>query len=257
VPESLPDHVRRNRLAWDRLAAEYEDSGRRGWADEAPTWGIWQIREADLRLLPDVAGRDVIELGCGTAYWSAWLARRGARVVGIDNSERQLETARALQREHGLDFPLIHGNAEAVPLPDASFDLALSEYGASIWCDPYRWVPEAARLLRPGGDLVFLKCGTLRRLTTPDDGERADDRLVRSCFGLHRIEWSDDGSVEFDLPHGEWIRLFRESGFTVERLVELRPPEGASPGRYTFVTNEWARRWPSEEIWAVKKQPRA
>jgi SAM-dependent methyltransferase len=253
MTESLPDHVRRNRLAWDRLAAEYAEEGRRSWVEDRLSWGIWGIPERELRLLPEVNGLDAIELGCGTAYKSAWLARRGARVVGIDNSAGQLETARALQREHGLDFPLIHGNAEAVPLPDASFDLALSEYGASIWCDPYRWIPEAARLLRPGGDLVFLKCGTLRTLTTPDDGERADDRLVRSYFGLHRIEWSDDGSVEFDLPYGEWIRLFRHSGFTVERLVELRAPEGVSPGRWTFVTAEWARRWPSEEIWHVRK----
>jgi SAM-dependent methyltransferase len=253
MTDELPDHVRRNRLAWDHLAADYAEEGRRSWAQDRLSWGIWGIPEQELRLLPEVNGLDVIDLGCGTAYKSAWLARRGARVVGIDNSARQLETARALQREHGLAFPLIHGNAEAVPLPDATFDVALSEYGASIWCDPYRWVPEAARLLRLGGDLVFLKCGTLRILTTPDDGERADDRLVRSYFGLHRIEWSDDGSVEFDLPHGEWIRLFRESGFTVERLVELRAPEGATPGRWTFVTAEWARRWPCEEIWHVRK----
>src|SRR6476619_4619039 len=110
--------------------------------------------ERELRLLPDdLAGRDTIELGCGTAYVSAWLARRGARPVGIDNSEAQLATAASLQAEHGLSFPLHHGNAEATPFEDASFDIAISEYGASIWCDPYAWIPEAARLLRPGGEL--------------------------------------------------------------------------------------------------------
>lgn len=253
--DGLPEHVRRNRVAWDRLASEYADAGRRAWASDELTWGIWGIPERELRLMPPVESRDVIELGCGTAYIGAWLARRGARVVGIDNSERQLATARALQREHGLNFPLIHGNAEAVPRPDASFDLAVSEYGAPIWCDPYRWVPEAARLLRPGGDLVFLKTGVLRVLTTADDSERADDRLVRSYFDLHRLEWSDDGSVEFELPHGEWIRLFRDSGLTVERLVELRAPVDGDAGRFTFVTREWARRWPSEEIWHVRKSP--
>jgi SAM-dependent methyltransferase len=250
--EPLPEHVPRNRTAWDRLAADYAEAGRRAWASGEITWGIWQLRERELAFLPDVADKDVIELGCGTAYWSAWLARRGARPVGVDNSERQLETARALQREHGLAFPLLHGNAETVPYPDASFDLALSEYGASIWCDPHRWVPEAARLLRPGGDLIFLKTGLLRLLCTADADERAGDRLVRDSFGPLRVEWSDDGSVEFDLPHGEWIALFRRCGLRVERLQELRPPEGAS-SRYDFVTVEWARRWPSEEIWHVHK----
>lgn len=254
MSSEIPDHVRRNREAWDVLAADFVEAGRRGWAADHLTWGIWGIPERELQILPPVRGLDVIELGCGTAYLSAWLARQGAQVVGIDNSERQLDTARALQRQHGLAFPLLHGNAEAVPRPDASFDLAISEYGASIWCDPYRWIPEAARLLRPGGLLVFLKNGLLRLLTTPDDGEHAGERLVRAIFGLHRVDWSDDGSVEFDLPYGEWIRLFRASGFAVERLVELQAPAGGSPGRYTFVTLEWARRWPSEEIWVVRKE---
>ena len=153
----LPEHVRRNRVHWDARAAEYVGPGERAWARQEPTWGIWRVPDSELHVLPeDLAGKDVIELGCGTAYISAWLARRGARVVGIDNSAAQLATARRLQREHGLAFTLIHGNAEQVPYPDASFDLAISEYGACLWADPSRWVPEAARLLRPGGVLIFL-----------------------------------------------------------------------------------------------------
>jgi SAM-dependent methyltransferase len=140
----LPEHVRRNRAHWDARAADYEGPGESAWARNEPTWGIWRVPESKLRVLPeDLAGKDVIELGCGTAYVSAWLARRGARVVGIDNSGAQLATARRLQGEHGLDFTLIHGNAEQVPYPDASFDLAISEYGACLWADPYR--------SRPGG----------------------------------------------------------------------------------------------------------
>jgi SAM-dependent methyltransferase len=249
----VPDHVQKNRAVWDKLNAEYAASGRRAWASAEPTWGMWQLSERELHALPDVQGKDVIELGCGTAYWSAWLARRGARVVGIDNSAKQLETARALQREHGLEFPLIHGNAESVPLPDATFDLALSEYGACLWCDPYRWVPEAARLLRPGGDLVFLKNGTILTLCVREDDSPATDRLLRDSFGLHRLEWADTGTVEFALPIGEWIRLFRANGFELLDLIELRAPLGASTS-YTFVTPEWAHRWPSEEIWILRKR---
>lgn len=247
------EHVLRNRAAWDRWAQEYAEPGRRNWQEE-PSWGIWGIPETEVRLLPDVEGRDVIELGCGTAYISAWLARRGARVVGIDNSSAQLETARTLQQEFGLSFPLIHGNAEEVPLPDSSFDLAISEYGASIWCDPYRWIPEASRLLRPDGRLIFLVNGTVLMLCVPDeDGVPAEDRLIRDYFGMHRFEWPDDTSVEFHLGYGDWIRLLRGNGFEVENLVELQPGSDART-RYPFVTLEWARRWPSEEVWIARKR---
>ena len=248
------DYLIRNRHQWDRWAVDYAEPGRRRWSAQEPCWGEWSVPESQLGLLPDdLAGRDVIELGCGTAYISAWLARRGARPVGIDNSEAQLHTARQLQHEHGLDFPLIHGNAEAVPAPDASFDLAISEYGASIWCDPYRWIPEAARLLRPGGQLIFLINGMLAMLTIPDEvNAPAGDRLLRPYFGMHRFEWSDDDSVEFHLPHGEMIALLRESGFAVEGLVEIRPPDGSETS-YPYVTLDWSQRWPCEEVWKARR----
>ncbi len=155
-PVKLPDYAVRNRSFWDACAPEWVAAGVRNWAATEPTWGIWGTSEGQLHLLEGVAGQDVIELGCGTAYVSAWLARLGARPVGIDNSAVQLETARRMQAEHGVDFPLIHGIAEAVPYPDASFDMAISEYGAAIWAAPNQWIPEASRLLRPGGRLVFL-----------------------------------------------------------------------------------------------------
>ena len=252
----LPEHVSRNRAAWDAYAHDYVESGERNWASSEPTWGIWSIPEPDVEMFPaDVAGLDVVELGCGTGYVSAWLARRGARPVGIDNSEQQLATARRLQREHGLEFPLHHGNAEETPFADESFDLAISEYGASLWCDPYTWIPEAARLLRPAGRLVFLTNSVLIMLCSPEqDGIPAEDRLLRPQFGLHRMEWPDDDedSVEFHLPHGEMIRVLRESGFEVEELRELRPEQGATTP-YPYVTIDWARSWPSEEVWKARK----
>ena len=249
----LPDHVIANRAFWTNEAAAYVEPGRRAWADPEPSWGIWGVPESEARILPEVAGLDTVELGCGTGYVSAWLARRGARPVGVDITPAQLETARALQREHGLVFPLLEASAEAVPLPDASFDLAISEYGAAIWCDPYRWIPEAARLLRPGGRLVFLGNSALLMLCSPDEDVPAGDRLVRDHFGMHRFAWAGDEGVEFHLGHGDMIRLLRASGFDVEDLVELRAPEGATT-RYPFVTPEWARRWPSEEVWIAHRR---
>jgi SAM-dependent methyltransferase len=249
---SRPDYLERNRSAWDGYAAEYVAPGREGWAGD-PRWGIWGIPEAEVGLLPDVAGRDTLELGCGTGYVSSWLARRGARPVGVDLSPHQLATARTLQREFGLEFPLIHAAAERVPLRDERFDLVISEYGAAIWSDPYLWIPEAARLLRPGGELIFLGNATLLMLCVPDeDGIPAETTLLRPYFGMHRFEWPDDPGVEFHLGYGDWIRLLRCNGFTIEDLVELRPPPDAAT-RYPFVTAEWARRWPSEEVWKARK----
>jgi SAM-dependent methyltransferase len=206
-------------------------------------------------MLPgDLAGKDAIELGCGTAYVAAWLARRGARVVGIDNSEAQLATARRLQRQYELEFPLVHGNAEATPFADGSFDFAISEYGACLWADPQLWVPEAARILRPGGRLVFLVNSFLLMLCVPsEDGVLASNRLLRSGFDLYRMESPTNDSVEFHVSHGEWIRLLRGSGFEIEDLVEVRPDPTATT-RYDFVTLEWARQWPCEEIWKVRKR---
>jgi SAM-dependent methyltransferase len=249
----LPEHVQRNRQHWDDTASAWVEPGRRSWAATEPSWGQWNLPEAELHLLPDdLTGMDTIELGCGTGYVSAWLARRGANPVGIDNSAAQLTTARDFQQEFGIEFPLIHGNAEQVPYPDGSFDLAISEYGAAIWCDPYAWIPEAARLLRPGGRLVFLGNHTLLQLCAPDELAPAGDRLLRDYFGLHRLEWPDDGSVEFALPYGEWFRLLRANGFEIEDLLELQAPVDATRD-FDYVTAAWSKRWPSEHVFKAVK----
>ncbi len=171
----------------------------------------------------------------------------------MDNSAAQLATARALQERFGLQFPLLHASAEQAPFADAAFDLAISEYGASIWCDPYAWIPEAARLLRPGGQLIFLVNAVQLMLSLPDtDGEPATQRLLRPYFGMHRFQWPDDESVEFHLGHGDMIRLLRRCGFDVEDLIEIRPPPGAT-ATHPLATLEWARQWPSEEVWKARK----
>ena len=252
----LPEHVRRNREEWDRAALDWVARGRDLWGAEEPVWGVWRVPEAQVGMLADdVAGTDAIELGCGTGYVSAWLARRGARPVGIDNSQAQLATARRLQEEFGIDFELLHGNAEQVPYPDASFDFAISEYGASIWCDPYAWIPEAARLLRPRGRLVFLVNSSLAMLCAPDEeGAPLSERLLRPYFGMHRFEWHDDDAVEFHLPHGELIALLRSSGFEIEELVEPRPPDGSTNVYHPNDALEWAQKWPCEEVWKVRRR---
>ncbi|HVF51986.1 MAG TPA: class I SAM-dependent methyltransferase [Actinomycetota bacterium] len=248
------DYIARNQASWTEWAPEYVEKGRSNWAGDV-TWGIWSIPEEDLGILPDVRHLDVIELGCGTGYVSAWLARRGARPVGLDPTAAQLETAAGFQEEFGIRFPLVRAAAEASPFQDCSFDIVISEYGAAIWSDPYRWIPEAARLLRPGGELIFLANGALLMLCMPDDDGTtpASATMLRDYLGMHRLEWTDDDSVNFHLPHGEWISLLRANGFEVEELIEVQAPEGATTS-YPFVTADWARRWPSEEVWKARKR---
>jgi SAM-dependent methyltransferase len=250
---SSPD-VSGNVAAWTKANADHTDaSASRAWASEEIAWGVFHVPESTIGCLGDVAGLDVVELGCGTAYLSAWLAKRGARPVGVDPTPAQLETARRMMRETGIEFPLVEAPGELVPLPDASFDLAISEYGASLWADPYRWIPEAARLLRPGGRLVFLTNSNVMMLVAPPVG-KLTEQLQRPLFGLYETQFPGEVSTEYHLPHGEWIRLLRANGFEIEALHELQAPEDAvDPVYYDYVTAEWARKWPTEEMWAARK----
>jgi SAM-dependent methyltransferase len=239
---------------WTQANAEYTDrNATTNWALDEISWGIWGIDESELNVLGDVDGLDVVELGCGTAYFSAWLAKRGARPVGVDVTPAQLATARRLMTETGIEFPLVEADAAETGLPGESADLVVSEYGASIWVDPYRWVPEAARLLRPGGRLAFLRNSTLVILCS-DDEVPAKEHLVHPQFGMLRFEFPE-GGVEFHLPHGKWIDLLRANNFEIERLIEIQaPPDAVTHDRYSYVTADWARRWPCEEIWVANKR---
>jgi len=247
------DDAARNRDVWTKSNAEYTDrNALASWAREA-AWGMWKAPESELRILGDVSGLDVVELGCGTAYVSAWLARAGARPVGVDITPAQLATARRCMLETGIEFPLVEADAGATGLPEASADLVVSEYGASIWVDPYRWIPEAARLLRSGGRLVFMCNTPLAILCAPDEEGAVVETLQRPQKGLGRIEW--DG-IEFHLAHGERIDLLRANELEVERLVELYAPDDAVDHEYyDGVGVEWAKRWPAEEIWMARKAP--
>jgi len=248
-----------NVAAWTEENERYTDGrAEQAWAADEISYGIWNVPESELQALPDVVGKDVVELGCGTAYFGAWLKKAGAaRVVGVDPTPAQLETARRCNEKFGLGLELVEAFGEDVPLPDDSFDLVVSEYGASIWADPYKWIPEAARLLRPGGELVFLRNSTLVILCSPDDDTAAAvETLERPQFGMHRFQWSEGGGVEYHLSHGDWIRLLRGNGFEILDLIEIQAPaDAATHEHYAYVTADWARKWPAEEIWRARLRP--
>jgi SAM-dependent methyltransferase len=243
-----------NRALWAVINERFTDAAAEElWARPDVVWGLFAIPEEELGVLGDVRGRDVVELACGTAYFSAWLTRAGAAATGVDLSGEQLRTARRLQRQLGPHFPLVQGDAERAPLADGRFDLVVSEHGVAAWCDPVRWLPEAARLLRPGGRLVFLTNSLLSALCVPADGGIAGDRLLRGQRDAYRVHWPG-GGIEFHPSHGDWVRLLRSSGFAIEAMHEIHaPPDRADHPFYEIVSVEWATKWPAEELWVAQR----
>jgi SAM-dependent methyltransferase len=251
-PGSLSAHAAFNRASWNADADSYQaQHGQMLEASGGMAWGVWQLPETDLRVLGDVGDKDILELGCGAAQWSIALARLGARPVGLDLSERQLEHARELMASAAVEFTLIHASAERVPLPDASFDIVFCDHGAMTFADPYLTVPEVARLLRPGGLFAFNHGSPILSIAWAADAERAGEGLVHDYFGMHQFDYGD--SIDFNLPYGEWIRLFRANGFVVEDLIEPRPAADATSTYRDELQRDWARRWPAESIWRLRR----
>ena len=254
MTEVRASEIALNRALWAVVNERFTDAAAEGmWARTETVWGLFAVAETDLGVLGDVRDLDVLELACGTAYFSAWLARAGARVVAVDLSGEQLATARRLQRQRGPVFPLVQADAERVPLAAGRFDLIVSEHGAAAWCDPERWLPEAARLLRPGGRLVFLTNSHLSALCVPAEEGVAGEHLVRGQREAYRVQWHG-GGIEFHPSHGDWVRLLRASGFVVEALREIyAPPDGGDHAFYEIVSAAWAARWPAEELWVATR----
>jgi len=139
-------------------------------------------------------------------------------------------------------------------LPQATYFVVFSEFGAAIWCDPYVWIPQAHRLLRPGGRLIFLCHSIIDSLCSPLSEEPIGERLERPLRGLHRIDWPEpDGSSDFHQPHGERIKLLRDTGFELEALHELYAPDGDPDELRHYMRRGWAQQWPGEEVWVARR----
>ena len=253
----MTDHLIENQRFWDAYAPEWVERGAAAWRADRPYWGIWETPEAELQLIPSgLAGGSVVELGCGTGYVSRWFEQRGAAVTAIDLSSQQLATAQRFAAQFQSKITFIQSNAEATPLPNHCADIVVSEYGAAIWCDPLRWVPEAARLLVPGGRLIFLGHSPWAMVCTDDDGETVTNATMRSYFDLHRMDWTeaaiDPGGIEFNLPLSKWFRLFKEQGFRVDDYLEIQAPAVMAPDRFSIAW-AWARAYPSEQVFKLTK----
>jgi SAM-dependent methyltransferase len=244
--------VAHNRALWTLLNERFAaDDADRAWREPDLVWGLFRTPDRDLSAIGEVGGLDVVELACGDAHVSGWLARHGARPVAVDLTAAQLTTARRCQQATGVWFPLVEADAETLPLVDRCCDLVVSEHGVAAWCDPARWVAEAARVLRRGGRLVFLTNSLLSALCVPAEGGVATERLLRGQRDTARIRWPG-GGTEFHPSHGDWVRCLRANGFVVQALHELYAPTGsAGHDFYEIVSPAWAARWPAEELWVA------
>jgi SAM-dependent methyltransferase len=244
-------HELRNRQFWDDDADDYQAVHRDQLAGGA-RWGVWAIPESQLDVLGDVRGLDVLELGCGGAQWSIALRKAGASAAGLDQSRHQLAHARRDSTGASIEFPLVCASGTATPFRARSFDLVFCDHGALSFCDPEIALAECARILRIDGRLVFNHATLLHTLCWNEKKDRHMAKLQRPYFGARKFD-SVEGTVDFHLPYGDWIRAFRRHGFAIEDLVELQPPSAASTTYDEFVDAEWATRWPAEEIWVLRR----
>jgi ubiquinone/menaquinone biosynthesis C-methylase UbiE len=254
---STEDHVRQNRAGWEDDSAAYQErnaSQLDRW--DRLGWGTFDILEDEVHALGDVSGLDVLEFGCGACQFGIKVAMRGARVTGLDFSRAQLRQGIANMEASGVRLPVVEADGERIPFRDASFDLVFCDHGVMTFADPTRAVPEVARVLRPGGRFVFNMASPLLWLAWGEGDDPPGLELRRDYYGMFSHVYEEEGSTttEFQLPYGEWIRLFRANGLEVEDLIELQPPEGATTTYGDFAPIEWARRFPAENIWKVRKR---
>jgi SAM-dependent methyltransferase len=251
MPRMPAEHVSRNRRFWDQGSDEYQSRHGEVLTRTALAWGPWRVPESELNVLGDVRGKDLLELGCGAAQWSIALADLGARTVGMDLSDRQLGHARRAISRAGVSVPLVQASAEELPFGDERFDVVFCDHGAMSFADPRRTVPEAARVLRPGGLLAFAHESPFRFVCW-DPGTETTVRTLHGAYFEMR-SYEDETSVAFQLPYGEWLDLFRRSGLWVEDLLEPRPAADATT-TYEDWEPDWCHRWPGENIWRIRKE---
>jgi ubiquinone/menaquinone biosynthesis C-methylase UbiE len=252
MTDRIDAYERTNRTFWDDDADDYQAAHH---ADlVAPAWGAYRIPEAELQILGDLSGLRVLELGCGGAQASLGFAGGAACSTGLDLSIGQLRHAATNVRDAGRPMGLVCASASATPFRDESFDVVFCDHGAMSFCDPDLAVPEVARVLAPGGRFAFSISTLLHNVCFPLDDPDAmvTTTLQQPMFGAKAFDWGD-GTIDFQMLHSEWFAVFRRSGLRVEDLRELRPDADATTGYDGFASIEWARAFPAEEVWIVRK----
>jgi ubiquinone/menaquinone biosynthesis C-methylase UbiE len=238
-----------NRKLWNRTSADYQQRHDPQIGAAPRLWGMFSIPDADLGALGDVAGRRVLELGCGAGQWSRSLVDEAGQLVGFDLSDTQLAAARQAMRAR---YPLVQGAAQQLPFADASFDVVFCDHGALSWAPPAEAIPEAARVLRRGGRLVFSVASPWLEACYDNAADRVTTRLRQDYFGLYAIP-EEDGAASYTLTYGAWIRVLRGAGLVIDDLIEPRPGPQTRSTYLDCDPPDWANHWTCELLWVTHK----
>ena len=242
-------HVRHNRDFWDADADAYQRAHGDALTQEPLAWGAYRVLESELRVLGDLTEGRVLELGCGAAQWSIALAEQGVDITALDVSSGQLVHARTGDPK----LLLVQASGEELPFASATFELVFCDHGAISFCDPDVIIPEVARILRPGGRLAFCATHPLLYLTFNDNKQQQTKTLQFDYAQLGRMALGE-GTIDWALPPGAWIRILNGAGFEVLDCVELCAREGATTTYTDYAPPKWARRWPAEWIWKARRR---
>jgi ubiquinone/menaquinone biosynthesis C-methylase UbiE len=250
------DRIAMNRKGWNYRSGRYQAAigGAEAYGDLM--WGPNRFPEAELRVLGNVRGKDILEVGCGAAQFGIELARRGARVTGVDLSTEQLRHARQNIRKAGVEYRLLRGNAEDLSLFKArSFDIVTSDFALGF-IDIDRLFPEVARVLRPGGFCAFSWSSPIMDCMT-FEGEAPLLTFVRPYFDRKPfVDKGKDPTYEFKRTYGDWVRAFARAGLILEDLIEPQTPRRGT--HWDWPQYRWQRTnvVPGTAIWKARKPPR-
>ena len=239
-----------NRRLWNHISRAYQEQHDPQIGAAPRLWGMFSVPDARLHALGEVTGQRVLELGCGAGQWSRALAAEGAAVVGFDLSDAQLTAAG--QAMGSARYPLVQGAAEQLPFAAGSFDVVFCDHGGLSWAPPHLAVPEAARVLRPAGRLVFTVTSPWLEVCFDTGADQLTRELRQNYFGLHTVA-EDHGASSYQLTYGSWVRTLRAAGLIIEDLIEPRPDPGTPSSYLQADPPDWARRWPAEMLWVARK----
>jgi ubiquinone/menaquinone biosynthesis C-methylase UbiE len=210
---------------WNRISENYQH--RSAIPTDDVYWGDFVTTESQLKILGDIRGKRVLEIGCGGAQNSIALSKWGAKAFGVDLSRKQILYGNRIMRNENAEVSLLVCNMERVPFKDESFDIVTTAVSLHYAPDLNAIFAEANRVLVEGGYFTFSTAHPFSEgKLVKHRGKRAV--ALRGYFKRRIVRWIDK------LPDGSRVKMhsyyrtlqdyfdaLAKNGFIVERYVEL------------------------------------